>query len=149
MSSLYWQQTDPRDDRPGVAVEIDAPPASAHPDAAYERVVEIVRRSRKPGALAGTWKGTMIMDWERVPVEIIDRRLRIADLKIEAELPRISHVHTIVSGMSVDIRVGDGVAFGTVSTAEGLIFPMILEQLRRAGPASRAVRAGEGADRPR
>jgi len=145
VSSLYWQQTDPRDARPGVGVEIDAPPTSAHPDAAYERVTDIVRRSRKPGTLDGTWKGTMIIEWERVPTEIVERRLRIADLKIQTEpLPRSAHVNTTANSMKIDIRVGDGVAFGTVTTAEGLVFPMILEQLRPGDPAPRAERAREG-----
>jgi hypothetical protein len=131
VSSLYWQQTDPRDMRPGVGVEIDAPPESAHPDAAYERVVDIVRRSRKPGTLIGTWKGTIILDWERAPVGIAGRRLRIADFSVETvPLPRSAHVNTTANAMKIDIRTGDGIAFGTVTTAEGLVFPMILERLR-------------------
>lgn len=147
VSSLYWQQTDPRDARPGVGVEIDAPPTSAHPDAAYERAADIVRRARKPGTLTGTWKGTLLIEWERVPVEVIDRRLGIADLKIEtAALPQSAHVNTTANAMTIDIRVGDGVAFGTVTTAEGLVFSMILEQLKPGDPAPRAERANEGAD---
>src|SRR3954451_974455 len=146
VSSLYWQQTDPRDTRPGVGVEIDAPPTSSHPNAALERVVGIVRRSRKSGTLDGTWKGTMIIGWERVPVEIVDRRLRIADLKIETELARSPHVIATVNATKIDIRVHDGVAFGTVTTAEGLAFPMIL--LRPVDPALREARASEGADTP-
>jgi hypothetical protein len=131
VSSLYWQQTDPRDTRPGVGVEIDAPPTFSHPDATFERVTDIVRHSRKAGTLDGTWKGTMIIEWERVPVEIVDRRLRIADLKVETDaLPRSAHIKTTANAMKIDIRVGDGVAFGTVTTAEGLVFPMILTQLR-------------------
>src|SRR4051812_18696988 len=126
VSSLYWQQTDPRDERAGVGVEIDAPPTSSHPDAAYETVVDIVRRSRKAGTLDGSWKGTMIIEWQRVAVEVIDRRLRIADLKIETELARSPHVIATVNATKIDVRVHDGVAFGMVTTAEGLAFPMIL-----------------------
>jgi hypothetical protein len=146
VSSLYWQQTDPRDTRPGVGVEMDAPPTSAHPDAAYERVADVVRRSRNPRTLDGTWKGTLIIDWQRVPVEIADRRLRILDLKIETTLPRSGHINTTANAMKIDIRVGDGVAFGTVTTAEGLAFPMVLEQLRPTGPEPRAEHTREGAD---
>jgi len=147
VSSLYWQQTDPRDARPGIGVEIDAPPTSAHPDAAYERVVDIIQRSRKPGTLDGTWKGTMLIEWERVPVEIVDRRLRIADLKIETKpIPRSAHVNTTANAMKFDIRIGDGVAFGTVTTAEGLVFPMIVDRLRPGGPEPREARAREDAD---
>jgi hypothetical protein len=143
VSSLYWQQTDPRDERPGVGVEIEAPPTSAHPDPAFEKVTDIVQRSRKTGTLDGAWKGTMIIDWQRAPVEITDRRLRIADLKMVSEpLARTSRIHTKVSGMTVDLRVGDGVATGTVTTAEGLVFPMIL--LRPAGPALHSAPAREG-----
>ena len=126
VSSLYWQQTDPRDTRAGVGVEIDVPPTSTHPDAAFERVGDIVRRSGKSGTLNGTWKGTMIIDWQRVPVEVIDARLRIADLKIDTEFPRSPHVSTTANAMKIDIRVHDGVAFGTITTSEGLAFPMIL-----------------------
>lgn len=147
VSSLYWQQTDPRDARPGVGVEIDAPPTSAHPDAAYERVVDIVQRSQKLGTLDGTWKGTMLIEWERVPVETVDRRLRIADLKIQTgRLPRSAHFNTTENATKIDIRVGDSVAFGTVTTAEGLVFPMVLERLRPGGPEPREARVSEGAD---
>jgi hypothetical protein len=127
ISSLYWQQTDPRDERAGVGVEIDAPPTSSHPDAAFEKVMDVVRRTRNAGSLDGAWKGTMIIDWQRVPLEITDRRLHIPDLKMVSELlPRLSHIHTIVNAMTVDLQVGDGVGFGTVATADGLVFPMIL-----------------------
>jgi hypothetical protein len=144
VSSLYWQQTDPRDERPGVGVEIDAPPTSSHADAAFEKVADIVRRSRKPGTLAGAWTGTMIIDWQRVPVEIADRKLRIPDLKMVSEpLAQTSHVHTTVNGMVIDLRVGDGVAFGSITTAEGLVFPMIL--LKPTGSALHSERAREGA----
>jgi len=129
VSSLYWQQTDPRDERPGVSVEIDAPPSSSHPDAAFERAVDIVRRSRRTGTVDGMWKGTMIIDWQRAPVEIADRRLRIADLKLVSEpLARTPHVQARVDAIAIDLRIGEGVAFGTVTTAEGLVFPMILER---------------------
>ena len=128
-------------------LRIDAPPTSSHPDAAFERAVDIVQRSRKPGALDGTWKGTMLIEWERVPVEIVDRRLRIADLKIETKpLPRSAHVNTTANATKFDIRIGDGVAFGTITTAEGLAFPMILERLRPGGPEPREARASAGAD---
>jgi len=148
VSSLYWQQTDPRDSRPGVGVEIDARSTSAHPDAAYERVADIVRRSRKAGTLDGSWKGTMIIEWERVPVQIAARRLTIADLKIATEeLPRSARVKTTANGTKIDIRVGDGVAFGTVTTAEGLMFPMVL--IRSGDHEPRAARANEGAGRLR
>src|SRR3954447_1908384 len=120
VSSLYWQQTDPRDTRPGVGVEIDAPPTSIHPDAAFERVAEIVRRSRKSGTLHGNWKGTMIIDWQRVPVEVIDGRLHITDLQIDTKLAASPHIITTANAMKIDIRVLDGVAFGMVTTAEGL-----------------------------
>jgi hypothetical protein len=146
VSSLYWQQSDPRDERPGVGVEIAAPPTSSHPDAAFEKVTDIVRRSHKTGTLDGTWKGTMIIDWERVPIEITDRRLRIADLKMVTEPLATSHVHTRVNAMTVDLRVGDGVAIGSVTTPEGLVFPMILQALRPAGSALRSERAPEAAD---
>ena len=147
VSSLYWQQTDPRDERPGVDVEIEAPPTFSHPDAAFEKVVEIIHRSRNAGTLDGSWKGTLIIDWQRVPVEIAARRLRIPDLKVETEpLPRSAHIKTTANAMKIDIRVADGVAFGTVTTSEGLVFPMILEQLRPAGPAPREAPASEGAD---
>jgi len=145
VSSLYWQQTDPRDERPGVSVEIEAPPTSTHPDAAFEKVADIVRRSRKAGTLDGAWNGTMIIDWERVPVEITDRRLRIADLKMVSEpLAQASHVHTTANGMAIDLNVGDGVTFGTVTTAEGLVFPMIA--LKQAGSTLSPERANEGVD---
>jgi hypothetical protein len=133
VSSLYWQQTDPRDERPGVGVEIEAPPSSSHPDAAFESVVDLVRRSRNASTLDGTWNGTMIIDWQRVPVEVTDRKLRIDDLKMTTEpLARTSHIHTTVNAMTIDLRLGDGVAFGSVTTADDLVWPMILT--RRNNP---------------
>ena len=128
-----------------MGVEIDAPPTSSHPDAAFEKVTDIVRRTRTSGSLDGSWKGTMIIEWQRVPVEIADRRLHIADLKTVSEPLARAHVHMTVNVMTVDLRVGDGVAFWSATSPEGLVFPMILQVLRPAGSALYSERGREGA----
>lgn len=139
VSSLYWQPSDPRDGREAVGVEIEAPPTSSHPDAALDRVIDVVRRSRRHGTLDGRWSGMIIAEWQRIPIALVDGRLRIADLSAVSEpLSQSPHVRTTLKSanglLTLDLRVGDGVIFGTLTTTDGLVFPLFLQQ-ESAAPA--------------
>lgn len=111
VSTLYWQKSDPRDDRDAFAPDVAAPPARGR-DAAMDEVRRIVGAFRRKGGLAGEWAGVARFEQERFPVRVAGDRVLIDKV-----------------GPATTLRLGDGVLAG-VARVNGLEFPFFARRTR-------------------
>jgi hypothetical protein len=115
VSTLYWQPSDPRDPRKATEPHIVAPPLSADivsgRDNGFEAVRAFVQKLKTRGTTSGTWKGTVRLDFQYLPLQITNGRVICKEIDLDEP----------IDSKTFDLRIGDGVLTGTMK-AEGREF---------------------------
>jgi len=139
VSSLYHQDSDPRDFRdsipPHLTVSASSADFMAHRDLALQTATHVAEAMRKKGTLDGKWTGLVTIDWKRIPITIDDKHVTVTDLGVNAAAipqPKFT-IESNEGPLEFDLHAGDGVITGTM-TGQGRTFPILLT--RRASPAT-------------
>ncbi len=139
VSSLYHQESDPRDSRdsipPHLTVSASSADFIAHRDLALQTATHIAQAMKKKGTLDAKWTGLVTIDWKRIPITIDDHKITVQDLGVTGvAIPQAKFtVKSNEGDLEFDLHAGDGVISGTMS-GQGRTFPVLLT--RRASPAT-------------
>lgn len=139
VSTLYHQESDPRDSRDSIPPHLTVSASSvdfiAHRDLALQTATHIAEAMKKKGTIDGRWTGLVTIDWKRIPITIDDHKVTVQDLGVTgAAIPQAKFtVKSNEGDLEFDLHAGDGVVSGTMS-GQGRTFPVLLT--RRASPAT-------------
>ena len=131
ISTLYHQDSDPRDSRdaipPHLTVSASSADFIAHRDLALQTAVHVAEAARKKGTLDGNWTGIITIDWKRLPITIDDRHLNLPDLGVKSFAVTQPHftIDSSEGALDFDLHVGEGVITGSM-TGQGRTFPILI-----------------------
>jgi hypothetical protein len=104
VSSLYWQSSDPRDERDALAPHVYVEPSHGV-DAALATALDYFGGT---APLAGKWSGVISIDFRRIPFTLDDGKLTSEPLKL-------ANVSADKSSMPFTLRAGTKRLAGTIS----------------------------------